>query len=422
MVQYQRRQPARRLSYFRRYEALCTNDQLRIDMIRKLLFVLLVAIDRNKDNPEFSSLLRTRFQGVARLYFLHVYEPMGQIARLSPRLGLGIEDFNEGNCRINFLFGKIQLRELIRLLQFPELVTLANRITLTGEEVFLRFLYEFVSGDNQHRIGANVFGAGQPLQSRAFTWVVDYIHSEWSFLIMNNLDWWFRNGFCAKSAAAIGRKIGIADNLVAWFLDCNCLETHVMGGGPVGDGVNAPRWDETIQRSFYNAWKARHGLKHQTLDNAYGITVDIYGPLSLRRNDLALLRQSELRERLAAHQPVNGVQYIAMGDSIYKKSHHITSYHKAIDLIEDYVNWNVLMKQVRISIEWNYGGTAAMFKYLQNKTKLTLLTEARTSKVYIVATLLRNIHCMYYGSQTSNYFGLLMPDNMVQKFINQEDF
>ena len=72
------------------------------------------------------------------------------------------------------------------------------------------------------------------------------------------------------------------------MIDCNCLETSVVGGGPTENGANAAKWDDTIQRAFYNGWKSIHGLKHQTVDNAYGLTVDMYGPATLRRNDLAL--------------------------------------------------------------------------------------------------------------------------------------
>ena len=86
-------------------------------------------------------------------------------------------------------------------------------------------------------------------------------------------------------------------NLVSHFIDCNCLPTTVTGGGPTEGGANAIRWDDDIQRAFYNGWKSIHGLKHQTVDNAYGFTEDMFGPTSLRRNDLTLLRDSLINNR-----------------------------------------------------------------------------------------------------------------------------
>ena len=44
------------------------------------------------------------------------------------------------------------------------------------------------------------------------------------------------------------------------------------------------------------------------------------------------------------------------------------------------------------------------------------------SKVYTVATILRNLHIALYGCQTSNYFELDIPDDFLEKYLRQEDF
>jgi hypothetical protein len=62
------------------------------------------------------------------------------------------------------------------------------------------------------------------------------------------------------------------------------------------------RWDPEIQEAYYNGWKSITGLKHQTVDNAYGLTVDLAGPVTLRRNDLRVLRDSNINDRMAAVQ------------------------------------------------------------------------------------------------------------------------
>ena len=97
------------------------------------------------------------------------------------------------------------------------------------------------------------------------------------------------------------------------------------------NGANSARWEDTIQRAFYNGWKSIHGLKHQTVDNAYGITVDLYGPTSLRRNDLCLLRESEINDRMSQAQLNERNQFIIFGDSVYKEQSHISSYYKGQD-------------------------------------------------------------------------------------------
>lgn len=137
------------------------------------------------------------------------------------------------------------------------------------------------------------------------------------------------------SALAIERKLASCGfetdhiNRIAYFIDCNCLKTDRVAGGPKcwwEDGANAARWDPLIQRAIYNGWKSIHGLKHQTVDNDFGFTVDMFGPTSLRRNDLVLLRESDINNRLAAVKVNDIVQFITFGDSAYKRRSHLTSY------------------------------------------------------------------------------------------------
>lgn len=66
--------------------------------------------------------------------------------------------------------------------------------------------------------------------------------------------------------------------------------------------------------------------------------------------------------------------------------------------------------------------TGSLFKYVNRPEKLRILASSRVSKVYTVATLLRNFHCCLYGNQTSCYFRLTTPDNMLANYINQIDF
>jgi hypothetical protein len=87
----------------------------------------------------------------------------------------------------------------------------------------------------------------------------------------------------------------------------------------------------------------------------------------------------------------------------------LSSYFKEIDGVPLTVRQrlqNRVLKVIRESIEWNYGGTAAMFKYLVNFEKLQVIKGTKTLKVYTVATILRNCHMILYGGQTSAFFGL----------------
>jgi len=94
-------------------------------------------------------------------------------------------------------------------------------------------LYELVSGDNQEKISANIFGREFSAQSRAFKYLMNHMYDNFHHLVHDNLSWFYRNGLFEKSAEAIGEKMNLQDgvqNLIALFIDCNCLQTSVTGG------------------------------------------------------------------------------------------------------------------------------------------------------------------------------------------------
>ena len=75
---------------------------------------------------------------------------------------------------------------------------------------------------------------------------------------------------------------------------------------------------------------------------------------------------------------------------------------------------NKAYTKVRISIEWNYGATGNLYGYLSNHSKLKLLSSNVVSKIYTVATILRNCHVALYGCETSNYFNIYMPPQFLE--------
>jgi len=123
--------------------------------------------------------------------------------------------------------------------------------------------------------------------------------------------------------------------------------------------------------------------------------------------------------------------FITFGDSAYKRRSHLRSYFKVSSYDnnlsqedkEHLKDWNYRMKSIRISIEWNYGTTASLFKYLRNQEKLKLLKNSNVvSKVYCVATLLRNCYAGLYGVQTNAYFGVNLPVDFIEHYLEQRDF
>lgn len=262
---------------------------------------------------------------------LFIFDPVVRLGSLPLRTS--INEFNDSDCHIFFRFLKADLHNLRQLLRFPDKIVFENGSTMSGEEVFLRGLYELASGETKHKISTNVFGREWTIQSRAFSWFMNHLYTEFAHLVKENLDWWYRNCFFEMSRAAIFKKMsavlrsaGKLDLLeedvlgVSHFIDCNCLPTSVVGGGPAEEGANAMRWSDEIQQAFYIGWKSIHGLKHQTIDNAFGFTIDIEGPTTVRHNGLTLLRESEANNTFRDLQlnSTASKQCRIFGDSAYK--------------------------------------------------------------------------------------------------------
>jgi hypothetical protein len=61
--------------------------------------------------------------------------------------------------------------------------------------------------------------------------------------------------------------------------------------------------------------------------------------------------------------------------------------------------------------------TANLFRYLKQLGKLRLMGGDMVLKIYVVCTILHNCHIALYGGISSQYFGLLLSHNMLEKFM-----
>ena len=356
-----------------------------------------------------------RCGGLAKIcmqrYYSIMLEPKTFLLR-PVRLRTTINEFSPNDCKNFFEFRQPDLFRLLRGLRFPAKCHLDGGSVMADEEVMLRGLYELVSGEDQHNISANVFGREQTAQSRAFKFFVNHIYFTFYDLLTDNLEWWRDNGFLDESKAAITAKLrtlGIDITDVFAFIDCNCLQIERVGGGPRQDGADADRWVSNVQRAFYNGWKSIHGLKHQSVAIAHGFTIDLYGPTSVRRNDLKLLADSHINGRLYR---LLGDGWFMYGDSIYPRLSNLISSWRCRPKTPRMKAENHHMKSVRIAIEWNYGATSNLFHYLRNIDKLKLMRNTHLTRVYFVCQLLRNCNVALYGGIESNYF-----TNMLEMYL-----
>ena len=90
---------------------------------------------------------------------------------LSPpaRLDRTVQSFSESQCWNFFECRKSDLTRLIRELKFPKTCLFDNRIKMSGEEMFLRGLYELVSGEDQNSIAEKVFSLHNLVHSNSLS-------------------------------------------------------------------------------------------------------------------------------------------------------------------------------------------------------------------------------------------------------------
>jgi hypothetical protein len=177
---------------------------------------------------------------------------------------------------------------------------------------------------------------------------------------------------------------------------------------PTRKGIGAPRNNNFMQMAFYNKWKKHHGIKSQSVELPNGMTMDLFGPISFRQNDLQVLNRSQFNQRMEALQQ-GGKKYAVYGDGIFVTKSCLLRSYEGDDLTVREKKENRVMTKIRIAVEWSFGLTGKLYKYVTNWYNLKLRKTKDISSYYFVATLLRNAHVCLYGSQTSKYFECMPP-------------
>ena len=131
---------------------------------------------------------------------------------------------------------------------------------------------------------------------------LNFICNEWDYLLFDMMSYWKPQlSLFASKIREKCIKLGYYFDTtfkIFGFIDNTMNAMCRPGGGPTRDGINAPRNDPIIQRSFYNGWKKCHGLKYQTVDIPNGMIFNAFGPVSCRHNDTFTLGESKIVEKL----------------------------------------------------------------------------------------------------------------------------
>lgn len=330
------------------------------------------------------------------------YEPVPKRAKLV-RLHARARAFSAAECREMFRFSADDIIEMRRLLRIPEDIILANRTRMNGEEALLILLRRLAYPCRWVDLEP-VFGLDYTILSRAFNWMLEYIYHNFGFLVTDNLRFWAQ--YFESCNHAICRRAGVeAGSLpIAAFIDGKVFEICRPSPVVTLDGAAVD-----LQREVYNGHKRTHAIKMQAVHLPNGLTMDLFGPVSGRRHDSYMLRESRLNERVAEVQRESPVQYKVYGDAAYGGTHtHISRGHVGAVLTADQLEENQRMSRVRVSVEWGFQKITTQNAYIDYKKGQKLLQQP-VAKYIVVATVLVNCHTCLYGSLTSSSFQLLPP-------------
>lgn len=415
---FKSRQPIAKCSYRKRFLGLCAREVQLLRKWKKLFRLSLLMTSENSGlrNEEVVDLQRLAFLICFRLGF----EPIGFRLRRPIRLNRRIDFFHSEDCWPLFRFRKDDLYRLKVSLRIPESVTLQNGISVSGDEVLLCSLRRFSSAGTLHDL-THLFGRDLSTWSRTFTWFLSHICDTFSDTLLDNLEFWepmfydFSESIRNK-LENYGLHYPRGEFLVCAFIDDHCFQS-CRPGGPDRSGVNSVRAPTLLQRAFYNGWKSQHGLKWQTVDAPCGMTIDMWGPRSLRHSDLNLLEWSNIAGRLLRVQEDAERQHLRViyGDGIFPWQQCLRSKHKGPNLTALQRLENSSLCKTRVSVEWQYGQVAELFPFTDYKKNIKL-RNANSARVYFVATFLRNCHTCLYGNTTSAYFNCTPPT--LEQYLN----
>ena len=163
-----KRKPASKVYIRKRHLALDSNGQVRARQMKKLILVLIML--GNDEQLKMKEKAR-RFLRLAIPYYLLLTCMTEEEFKVPPSLPstiyIWIDNWSESGCRLDFNFKQADLKDLLQLLRFPVEMVLDNGARMYDEEVFLRGLYELVTGERQQSICDKVFGRVQGDKSRA---------------------------------------------------------------------------------------------------------------------------------------------------------------------------------------------------------------------------------------------------------------
>jgi len=365
---------------------------------------------------------------------------------LNNRIRKNLNDYTDHTLwsKTNFLCHEIEL--LIRFFRLRELCYPDGFIRIESgnntnmyymflpDEIMLFVLIKMKSADTNIEIVDNNFGGDHRKWSIAFHWFLEYSTPIVRDLIGLQLLSRFRNRFgefASKIADRMAHGFYVQSNeggeyefvdgiqyndpndpfRVFGLLDCSMFKTNTPRTGPSDRFEGSARFDDADlqQRAVYTGWKKFHGIKVMTVVMANGLHA-VYGPISVRRNDIDAVQSADLDQRLNNMQQGQVVKYCVFGDGIFKvlatADSTIRSYHKeqlGAPLTDIERHENIVMRKIRVEIEHAYGDITKYFDLTDEKKEWKIRNGHSAQKLNLLFFLSNCITCIRGNSVTRKF-------------------
>jgi hypothetical protein len=304
-----------------------------------------------------------------------------------PRQHRTVNSFTDDECLTNFRynFGS-DVTRLISLFGVPATFKKKNGGIVTGEEAMLILLARFAYPARWTAL-VYIFGGSPGFLSETMYLVLHWLYEHAADTLLNNFSRY--STFFAGWAAAIARKRGSYSGGVAMFID-----------GTLRKMCRPSR----LQQECYSGHKRTHGLKYQSVSAPCGLILDLFGPVSGRRHDMYLLRESRVLHRLHMACTLLGEIFRIYGDPAYPIHALLLRAFRGNNLTAAQEQFNKELNAARTSVEWAFGKVVKYMAQLDFKAAMKL-HEAPLGKFYKLAVILTNCHtCTYKSSVTGSFF------------------
>ena len=323
------------------------------------------------------------------------------------RRELRFDDLSDEYAQTNLRFQRVNLlKSAAEALEIPNVWRYSEDGHVMNGEMGMIIFLKWLSHHERLTDLQNHFDVEYSQISRLVTYVYHWLDDRWRHVIEENMDFFvprfqlYNDRFCAKYEEVHGH-------------------------------VPHPRWEDvagvidgTKHRSTanfeanYNGHKKYTCLAYMVVTAMDGMIMNLYGPMSGRRNDMALQNHSQINAQMQNAQIGHPTEYTLASDKgFYNETHMKPMMTEPLTPEQEQANHE--FSSMRVAVEWDIGRVESTFTRVSHWHQMKLRNMA-LGKLYRAAVILLNVKTCLEGNSTSLYFGCPVP-SLAEYLVDPDD-